>query len=162
MSMPISEESGITLNVDNIRTRVFDGHNDVLSKLRNAGGVAQAESFLRLSDFHIDSVKAAQGNLGGGFFAMWVASSGDGDYQSMMNEPSYDVPLPQPVKQIDALPVVLEQAAILLHLQQLGALEVCTTVSALKQCLLSNKLAAILHLEGCEAIDPEFHALDVS
>ena len=169
--MAVSEESGFTriAGTDNIststgrdiQTAVFDGHNDVLSKLRDAGGVAQAESFLGLTDFHVDCAKAAQGNFGGGFFAMWVPSPSNDDFKSMMSEPSYDVPLPLRVKQADALPVVLEQAAILLHLQQLGAIEICTTVSALKQCLGSGKLATILHLEGCEAIDPEFHALDV-
>lgn len=169
--MAVSKESGFIRNVEtgdistsnsrNIQTVVFDGHNDVLSKLRNAGGVEQAQSFLGLTDFHVDCTKAAQGNFGGGFFAMWVASSGDSDYQSMMREPSYDLPLPHLVTQTDALPVVLEQAAILLHLQELGAVEICTTVSALKRCLGSARLAAILHLEGCEAIDPEFHALDV-
>jgi len=169
--MAVSEESGFsdgggTGNIHNgvsptISTRVFDGHNDVLSKLRNAGGVAQAHAFLGLTDFHVDCTKAAQGNFGGGFFAMWVASSGEGDYQSMMIEPSYDVPLPQPVKQSDALPVVLEQAAILLRLQQLGAVEICTSVGALQRSLNSDRLAVILHLEGCEAIDPEFHALEV-
>ena len=171
MTIVVSKESGSSRNVDNVgiennvsrdsRTRVFDGHNDVLSKLRNTGGVAQAESFLSLSEFHIDSIKSAQGNFGGGFFAMWVASPDDGDDLSMMNQPSYDIPLSPPVQQIEALPVVLEQAAILLRLQQLGVVEICTTVSALKQCMQSDKLAAILHLEGCEAIDPEFHALDV-
>lgn len=167
--MAASEELGFARSVGisnagasrDIQTAVFDGHNDVLSKLRTAGGVAQAESFLGPSDFHVDCTKAAHGNFGGGFFAMWVASPDGGDYQSMMRQPSYDVPLPPVVKQSDALPVVLEQAAILIRLQQLDAVEICTTVNALKQCLGSGKLAAIMHLEGCEAIDTEFHALDV-
>lgn len=143
------------------RTRIFDGHNDVLSKLRNAGGLARAESFAGDTEFHIDCVKAVAGNFGGGFFAMWVASSGEGDYQSMMRQASYDLPLPPPVSQSDALTVVLEQAAILLKLQALNLVEVCTSVSDLNRCMASTKLAAILHLEGCEAIDPEFHTLDV-
>ena len=41
--------------------RVFDGHNDVLSKLMSAGGVTAAESFLGMTDFHIDIPKAAAG-----------------------------------------------------------------------------------------------------
>lgn len=144
------------------QTMIFDGHNDVLSKLRNAGGVSQCETFLSNTDFHIDMIKAAKGGFGGGFFAMWVASQGDGsDYQSMMVQEQYDVPLPQPVAQRDALEVVLEQAAILLRLQSLGAVNLCTSAQALRDCLGSGKLAAILHLEGCEAIDKNFHALDV-
>jgi membrane dipeptidase len=140
---------------------VFDGHNDVLTKLLRAGGVAAAESFLTNTDFDIDMPKAALGNFGGGFFAMWVASPSGSDYQSMMMQESYDVPLPETVPRTEALDVVLQQAAILLRLQTLEAIEICTTVEQLDRCLGSEKLATILHLEGCEAIDPDFHALDV-
>lgn len=140
---------------------VFDGHNDVLSKLRNAGGVANAASFLSASDFDIDLLKAADGGLRGGFFAMWVASPADTDYQAMMMQERYDVPLPEPVAASDALQVVLEQAAILLRLQELEAVKICTSAADLQECFGGDRLAAILHLEGCEAIDAEFHALDV-
>lgn len=142
--------------------RVFDGHNDVLTKLRDAGGVANAEAFLSNSDFDIDIVKASKGGLCGGFFAMWVASEADGeDYQADMVKERYDIPLPEPVAQSEALKVVLEQAAILLRLQDLGAVQICTSATELRNCAGSDRLAAILHLEGCEAIDPDFHALDV-
>ncbi len=142
--------------------RVFDGHNDVLSKLMSAGGVAAAESFLGMTAFHIDCQKAAAGNLGGGFFAMWVASPSTGvDYQEMMKQAEYDVPLPELVERRMALDVVMQQAAILMRLQELGAVEICTTVDSIRQCFGTDRLAAVLHLEGCEAIDPEFHALDV-
>ncbi|NND91584.1 MAG: membrane dipeptidase [Granulosicoccus sp.] len=140
---------------------VFDGHNDVLTKLMGAGGVKTAEAFLSDTDFHIDMPKAARGNLAGGFFAMWVASPAGHDYQAMMKQAQYDVPLPDPVPHDDALAVVLAQAAILLRLQDIGAVRICTSVDELDKCLGSDRLAAILHLEGCEAIDPDFHALDV-
>lgn len=140
---------------------VFDGHNDVLTKLLRAGGVSAAESFLGLTDFHIDKAKAIEGGFGGGFFAMWVASPAGENYQSLMEQESYDVPLPAPVSYQDAMRVVLEQAAILLRLQELGAVEICTSVKSIDACLETDKLAAILHLEGCEAIDPDFHSLDV-
>jgi len=143
------------------RTLIFDGHNDVLSKLRNAGGVSVADAFLSETDFDIDLIKAEKGGFAGGFFALWVASPGGGDYQSMMVQEQYDVPLPDPVLQSDALSVVLEQAAILMRLEQLSAVKICTSVKALKECLGTKSLAAVLHLEGCEAIDSDFHALDV-
>jgi membrane dipeptidase len=140
---------------------VFDGHNDVLSKLRNAGGVRNCEQFLVESAFHIDKMKAAKGQFAGGFFAMWVASPDSDDYQSLMVQDSYDVPLPSAVLQPDALGVVVEQAAILFRLQQLGAVKICTSKADLQSCLQADALAAVLHLEGCEAIDLEFNALDV-
>jgi len=61
----------------------------------------------------------------------------------------------------DALDIVLEQTAILLRLQELGAVKICTTVNELRASFGSGQLAAILHMEGCEAIDNNFHALDV-
>ncbi len=141
---------------------VFDGHNDVLTKLRDAGGVAIADTFLSETNFDIDVVKASKGGLCGGFFAMWVASEEDGeDYQADMVKERYDVPLPAPVSQATALEVVLEQAAIMLRLQDLGAVTICTSANELRHCLANDQLAAVLHLEGCEAIDPDFHALDV-
>ena len=147
---------------NNRKTLIFDGHNDVLSKLRDSGGVSECEAFLGDTEFHIDLVKAAEGGFGGGFFAMWVASPDNGvDYQSIMMQERYNVPLPEPVARSEALDVVLEQAAILLRLESLGAVKICTTTTALRSCLGSGKLAAILHLEGCEAIDEDFHALDV-
>ena len=141
--------------------QVFDGHNDVLSQLRKAGGVSKAEQFLAESTFHIDQVRAAKGQFAGGFFAMWVASSGGGDFDSLMLQDSYDVPLPSEVLQSDALTVVMEQAAILLKLQQLGAVKICTSKEDLEACLPEDALAAVMHLEGCEAIDSEFNSLDV-
>lgn len=140
---------------------MFDGHNDVLSKLRDAGGVESASLFQSLTDFQVDKAKAARGNFGGGFFAMWVASPGAADYQSMMVQASYDVPLPDPVSFETAINVVLEQAAILLKLQEMKALKICTDTQQLRSCIVNNDMAAIMHLEGCEAIDPDLHALDV-
>jgi len=146
---------------DNVSVPIFDGHNDVLSKLREAGGVDQAEQFLRKTDFHIDRVKARKGCMAGGFFAMWVASPEEGDFKSLMLQDAYDVPLPAEVLQSDALNVVLEQAAILLRLEKLGALKICTTKQDLDTSILSNELTAVMHLEGCEAIDAEFNNLSV-
>lgn len=143
-------------------TLIFDGHNDVLSKLREAGGPDHAETFCGDTDFDIDMIKAAQGGFAGGFFALWVHSPDTGtDYQSLMVQDHYDIPLPEPVAQSDALDIVLEQTAILLRLQELGAVKICTTVNELRASFGSGQLAAILHMEGCEAIDNNFHALDV-
>jgi len=138
---------------------VFDGHNDVLSRLRDAGGSIQP--FINGSEFHIDRLKAQQGGFAGGFFAMWVASPGEVSYQSLMVQDEYDIPLPQPVSQCDALQVVLQQAAILFRLEEAGALRICKSVSDLSTSIGAGEMAAILHLEGCEALDDDLSSLDV-
>lgn len=140
---------------------VFDGHNDVLSRLLDAGGLEAAESFLDGSAGHIDLDKARRGGFGGGFFAVWVASPDDDsfDYEDM-RKPVYDLPLPVPVSRDLALPVVRRQIAILKRLEDLGALMICTRVADVRRCLETGLIAAVLHVEGAEAIDPDLHMLD--
>ena len=141
---------------------IFDGHNDVLSKLLDAGGVSEAESFVTGGDNDVDLLKAKAGGFAGGFFAIWVASPSEGhDYDEMMNSPPYDVPLPSEISQSDALSVVMQEAAVLLRLQAIGALQICTSVKEIRDCMASDTLAAVMHMEGAEAIDPDFHVLDV-
>ena len=143
-------------------TLVFDGHNDVLTRIYKAGGIATAEGFLIGQDGHIDLPKARKGGLGGGFFAIWIPTPEelDDDFEAM-EAPQYDIPLPEPVDAQEAVHVAIEQAAILFRLEALGALKICITAAELRSCLESGKMAAILHMEGAEAIDPELHALDI-
>ena len=44
---------------------IFDGHNDVLSKIFNEGGLASAASFLKGREGAIDLEKAEVGGFGG-------------------------------------------------------------------------------------------------
>ncbi|MEX3011312.1 dipeptidase [Hoeflea sp. TYP-13] len=143
-------------------TRIFDGHNDVLTRIFKAGGIGAADGFIIGQDGHIDLPKARMGDFGGGFFAIWIptAEELDDDFSAMESE-QYDIPLPEAVDATDAIQIALEQAAILFRLEELGALKVCVTTAELRDCLERGKLAAILHMEGAEAIDPELHALDV-
>ena len=162
-------------------TRVFDGHNDVLTRLLMAGGTGAADAFLTGLPLHVDLPKARRGGLAGGLFAVWVPSSraargGDGDrgaadpavagtaaasYERRMSGSSYDLPLPAPLERAPATDVVMREIAILHRLETIGALRVCTDVPALRRCVAEGTIAAVLHLEGAEAIDPELHALDV-
>ncbi|MGI9373503.1 MAG: dipeptidase [Hyphomicrobiales bacterium] len=141
---------------------VFDGHNDVLSKLHRVGGVGEANTFISGRDGHIDIERAKSGGFGGGFFAIYVPSPIDFDsvYEEM-SKPQYDLPLPEEISCADALPVVLEQAAILFELEKIGGLKICTSVDEIKTCMSNNTIAAIMHMEGAEAIDPDFHSLEV-
>jgi membrane dipeptidase len=141
---------------------VFDGHNDVLSKLYKAGGLDAAKTFPTGRNGHIDVEKSVTGGFGGGFFAIYVPSQIDVDFKfEEMTKAKYDLPLPDEIKCADALPPALAQAAILLELERLSALKICTTAAEIETCLKSGKIAAIMHMEGAEAIDPDFHSLDV-
>ncbi len=141
---------------------IFDGHNDVLSKLYRAGGVKAAETVMSGRDGAIDLPTARIGGFGGGFFAVYVPSPLDVDFKMQeMAKPTYDLPLPDPIDWEDAFPVVMAQAAILFDLESRGALKVCRNVQDIRATLSVGQMAAIFHIEGAEAIDPELHTLDV-
>jgi len=141
---------------------VFDGHNDVLLKIFRAGGISAVDGFVSGRDGDIDLPRAKTAGFGGGFFAIYVPSPIDMEFKyAQMTKPTYDLPLPDQIGCAEALPVVLEQAAILLRLQEIGALTICKTAAEIQTCLQSGQLAAIMHIEGAEAIDADLHALDV-
>ncbi len=144
------------------RPLIFDGHNDVLLQLYRAGGVAAAEQFITGRDGAIDSPRSAAGGFGGGFFAVYVPSPIDLGFKfEEMAKPTYDLPLPDPIDWEDAFPVVMAQTAILFELERIGALTVCRSAAQVRDTLKDNKIAAIFHIEGAEAIDADFHTLDV-
>lgn len=146
----------------NPQTLIFDGHNDVLVKMFLGGESNNVEGFANGRDGAIDLPKAKAGGFGGGFFAIYVPSEpGDFDRFGEMNKPSYDLPLPDALELSEANKVALCQAAILVRLQEQGALEICTTSKQIADCFKRGKLAAIMHIEGAEAIDRDLHALDV-
>jgi membrane dipeptidase len=140
---------------------IFDGHNDVLLRLFQAGGKSAVQTFSDGTAGHIDLPKARAGNFAGGFFAIFVPSGSDlDDDLHQMTMDRYDLPLPAPVEMEPALSVTLAQVAILLELERRNALVICTNVEAIRTAINSGKMAAIMHMEGAEAIDPDFNNLD--
>ncbi len=141
---------------------VFDGHNDVLLRLWQAGGRGAVAAFAKGDKGHIDLPRAREGGFGGGFFAIFVPSPEEGgDTLGAMAGASYDLPLPEPIGATEALPVALGQAAILIEMERRGMLRICRGTADIRTCLASGTMAAIMHMEGAEAIDRDFHALDV-
>ena len=147
---------------DDTKPPIFDGHNDVLLKLYNSDAADPIAEFLSGYDGHIDMPKAARGGFGGGFFAIYVPSPDGPQYSdALMQQSSYDIPLPEEIPQSKALPVALSQAAMLVRMEDAGVLKICVSVAEIRACLKSGRLAAIMHMEGAEAIDPEFESLDI-
>lgn len=141
---------------------IFDGHNDVLLQLYRAGGLSASAQFGSGRDGAIDLNKAKAGGFGGGFFAVYVPSPMDIDAKfEEMTKASYDLDLPDPIDWQAAVPVAMAQAAILFDLEKRGFLTVCRSAAEIRAALANGKMAAILHMEGAEAIDPDFHTLDV-
>lgn len=137
---------------------IFDGHNDALHKQAENG----MQGFRAGYDAHIDLPKAAKGGFAGGFFAIWVPSEREAaNVHEEMQKPRYHLPLPPEIPQTKALKATLHAAAILHRLEAEGALKICTSVAEIRACLTNGTMAAILHIEGAEAIDADFYVLEV-
>lgn len=141
---------------------IFDGHNDLLFRLYEQGGRHAADSFVTGRDGHIDLQKSKLGGFAGGFFAVYVPSP-DGlvDMLAQMKNPPYDLSLPDLVTQQEALPIALHQIALLMELEKTGTLKICTSTAEIRSCLSNGIMAAVMHIEGAEAIDEDLYALDV-
>ncbi len=140
---------------------IFDGHNDLLTRLMLEGGVPAAASVATPGGGAIDTRSAREGGFGGGFFAAWVPSPVDVSARmAAMQGEGYDLPLPDPVERVAAARAVAEQLSILSELERLGHVAVCRDMGELRAAFGSERLAAICHLEGAEAIGPDLAALD--
>ena len=141
---------------------IFDGHNDILSVLYQSSAYPDIAAFGRSMPGHLDRKKAETGGFAGGFFAIWVPSPIDAlAKQAMMTQPSYDLPLPPAIDTGPALGVALAQAGLLHRLECEGWLSICTSVAGIETAIAKGQLAAIMHMEGAEAIDRDFVNLDI-
>ena len=143
---------------------VFDGHNDVLLRLIHAKA-APERAFLDGDNVgHLDLPRMKQGGMVGGFFAVYCPSPDLGiDVDALMTRREYDVPLPHPLELAPSQQNTLLMASLLFRIERAsdGRVKVCRSAADIRRCIDQGVLAAILHIEGAEAIDPELHMLDV-
>jgi membrane dipeptidase len=145
---------------------IFDGHNDTLLKLYLPKPGEERSFFERSEHGHIDLPRALAGGLAGGFFAVYIPPppkvQPDPDPDLPRTE-SYELPLPAPLELAYAQRTAFGMAATLFRVEaeSAGRLKVVRSAAELEACLASGVMAAILHFEGCEMIDPELEALEV-
>lgn len=142
---------------------IFDGHNDVLLRLwRNMrNGADPVTEFVKgTHEGHIDGPRARAGGLVGGLCAIYIPS---GDL--ILKEPDasghYYTPLAAPLERSPSLDIAMEKLALALRLDAAGAWRICRSTDAIREAVADGDFAAVLHMEGCEAIDPDFSALEV-
>ena len=143
---------------------VFDGHNDVLLRLMR-GRIQPEKAFLEGDNIgHLDWPRMKQGGFFGGFFAVYVPSADMGiDIDALMTHTEYDVPLPPTLPLAPSQQVTVGMASILIRIERAsdGEVKIVRSAADIRHCLDNGKLAAILHIEGAEGIDPDLHMLDV-
>ncbi|MBM6578634.1 dipeptidase [Microvirga sp. BT689] len=143
---------------------VFDGHNDVLLRLMR-GKIQPEQAFLEGDNIgHLDWPRMKQGGFVGGFFAVYVPSESLGiDVDELMTHSHYDVPLPSQLALPTSQQVTAHMAALLIRIERAsnGEVKICRNAADIRHCIDTGKLAAILHIEGAEGIDPDLYMLDV-
>jgi membrane dipeptidase len=149
------------------RVPIFDGHNDVLLRLYRRGGTDAPRAFLEgKAKGQLDLPMAQQGGFAGGLFAIFVPSP-DGANAPNAEIPSQSVSsgalLPAAVELMPAQRVVFSMVSLLLRIEResQGRVRICRNVKDIQQALTDGVLAPVIHIEGAEAIDPNFEVLDV-
>lgn len=140
----------------------FDGHNDFLLRLRNEPH-RRDELWLGATGIgHLDLGRMRQAGFAGGLFAIYVPSPSTGlDYMALMKQAPFEVPLPDLMGHEAAQPVALAMAG-LLHWMERAAPEsfaVCRNAAEVRKTFGSGRIAAVMHMEGAEAIAADLDAL---
>jgi membrane dipeptidase len=142
---------------------IFDGHNDALLRLMNDTSPDPVARFLAGGGpGHIDLVKAKAGGLAGGLFAVFCPSPEDRVDFTAPRDMS-NTPLPPELPMDLARRMTVHQIALLLRLEAAsnGQFAVCRSVADIRAAMARGAMAAVLHIEGAEAIDADLHFLDV-
>ncbi|CAA9451291.1 MAG: Microsomal dipeptidase [uncultured Rubrobacteraceae bacterium] len=134
---------------------VFDGHNDVLLRLGGPDGGGPGAFFERGEKGHLDLPRAREGGFGGGFFAVWIPSPKEQTLGTRGLPPALDAAF--------ALRRSMADTAMLFRIEDCsdGKFRVVSTAAELQRCLDGDVMAAVLHLEGADAIDTDLDTLHV-
>lgn len=141
---------------------VFDGHNDVLLRLwshQRKGTDPVAEFRDGTTSGHIDAIRAKAGGLAGGLCAIYIPS-GDLVFAEPDANGHYVTPMAAPLERWPSLDIANEMAAIALRLDRDGAWKLCRSTAEIRASMQRNVFAAVMHMEGLEAIDADLVALE--
>jgi membrane dipeptidase len=144
---------------------VFDGHNDVLLRLHREPS-RRADIWLTgEGKGHLDLPRCRAGGVAGGFFAIWVEPEGGAEnldkLDALMDAPPYDVPMPPETDMRRAQPVALAMVGHLMWMERQGGLKIVRSTEDIRAAMSAGEIAAIMHMEGAEAIGADLDALHV-
>ncbi len=141
--------------------RIFDGHNDVLLSLTVPDRGKGRSFFIESEHGHLDLPRARRGGFAGGFFAVFVPGPDGAPPYRMTLDGGIEIDMPAPIDYEYALPRAMALAGTLHRVaaESDGQVRVVRTSSELRDSLNRDVLAAILHFEGAEPIDPKLESL---
>jgi membrane dipeptidase len=144
---------------------IIDGHNDALLRMHS-----DHYSFLRRNQIGgLDLPRSRDGGLAGGFFAVYVRGKGlilpsdpEAAIKQVMAALSAEAEPDLPDLEYSRAEALAMMAGLFrLEAESAGAITVVRTADELERAIAGGVLAAILHLEGAEPIDPNLDALEV-
>jgi membrane dipeptidase len=135
---------------------VFDGHNDALTRDDHAALVTGRD------EGHLDLPRMRRGGLRGAIFAVFTESP---DFEWTLVERDDGVleyAPAEPISQLDAAASATRAAGRLAAMERAGHVRIARSVADLDEVHTDGEgpPAAVLHIEGAEAIDPELEALE--
>ncbi|MDX8162195.1 dipeptidase [Acinetobacter pittii] len=139
---------------------VFDGHNDVLTRLWLSDHPDPVHAFIheRLVG-HLDLKRCQEAGFIGGMFAIFLPpySYVQQHHPNKLFDPNASDFTHQQIEQI-----CLEQLDLAHQLAQYSKnIKICTSVQDIQDCRAEKKLAIVLHMEGAEALQQNPDLLDV-
>lgn len=135
---------------------IFDGHNDVLTREDHALFVAGRP------DGHLDLPRMRAAGMRGGIFALFTSSEGVADEPLSRDDGIIEFAYAPPVPHERAAAHAAAAAGRLLALERHGNLRVARSVADLDAAASDDgPPAAVMHLEGAEAIAPDLEALEL-
>lgn len=146
------------------RIPIFDGHNDVLHKIRASQEKDIHAFFEGREGWHLDYPRARQAGFVGGFFAVYEPnpdSVPDAKSRLEKHPDGYQVKIAPPLEYAYANRVAKEMIDDLQALEREsgGKLKVVKTSTELEDALGQGVMAAVMHMEGAEPIHPSLENL---
>lgn len=139
---------------------VFDGHNDLLLRLWQKNSAAAVSDFIDgEAEGQLDLPRMHDGGFIGGLFAIYVPSHVDsGVLHKSLNPPPYPA-----VAYADAQKPAWDMVDVFHKLVREvpgKGFRHCLSVADIRNAKADGAIAAVLHMEGAEAIGPDLSGLD--
>ena len=145
----------------NAQPIVFDGHNDLLTRLWLSSAEDPVQDFIHGElPGHLDLQRCREAGWMGGLFSIFLPPYAYvknnhpeklSNYSGLASDTDFD---PQQIIDICCAQLALAEQ---LQSRSEGQIQICTTLAQIRACQQNQQLAIILHLEGAEvlAIKPE-------